>query len=448
MKNNYFILLTVLLFTVVEISAQKTTSLSQAINAAFNNRKFIQAGKIDITIQQLKTKVLNKKYGPQLHIDYNYNYNPILQSSIIPVGKFNSALPIDATERIQFGTTWSQFAGITATQPLYDATIKRQINESRLQERISNAFQAQTEYELGYEVSKAYINIWLQEQEINEATIDTTRTWISYQLQLDNYLAGRLLKSELNSAIINHNNSRLQLADAEIQLAENKIYLLFLTGMFVSETDDFKIDTSTFNKKDFSLVDSRITLDSVPVFQQLKLQGQLSLLQKQTEKSKYLPVVSLKGFLGANQFSNDFNPIKSNSWFGYSFIGLNVKFPLLLAEGKKNKTEQLQLEAQQYNKQLEDKSSQFNQESATTKLELTRLNFQLKTQEDNIILYQETLKILQERFKEQQTTSNEINRQENELQKLLAAHQNTKVKAWLFRLSYLNSSGQLSRLWK
>lgn len=97
---------------------------------------------------------------------------------------------------------------------------------------------------------------------------------------------------------------------------------------------------------------------------------------------------------------------------------------------------------------MEDKSCQFNQESATTKLELTRLNFQLKTQEDNIILYQETLKILQERFKEQQTTSNEINRQENELQKLLAAHQNTKVKAWQFRSSYLNSSGQLSRLWK
>lgn len=431
-----------------KVAAQQTTSLSQAINAAFSNRKNMEAGKIDIIIQQLKTKALYKQYGPQVSAEYNYNYNPILQSSIIPVGKFNPALPTDATATLQFGTTWSQSAGITASQPLFDATIKKQINESRLQEKISTASQAQTAYELAYEVSKAYINVWLQQQQISSAIIDTARTGISYQLQLDNYTAGRLLKSELNTAIINHNNTKQQLTDATIQLVENKVYLLFVTGNLAGAATDFNIDTTIFTNNNLLFADTKVVIDSIPVFQQLKLQQQLSLLQQQTEKSKYIPAISLKGFLGANQFSNEFNPIKANSWFGYSYIGLNIKFPLLLAEDKKNKIQQLQLQSQQYSAQLDDKSEQLNQESLTATLELTRLNLQLKTQEDNILLYKETLQILQDRFKEQQISAIELNKQEFELQKLLITYQNTKAKAWLFKLAFMNATGQLSKLWK
>ena len=431
-----------------KVAAQQTTSLSQAINAAFSNRKNMEAGKIDITLQQLKTNALYKQYGPQVSAEYNYNYNPILQSSIIPVGKFNPALPTDATATLQFGTTWSQSAGITASQPLFDATIKKEINESRLQEKISTASQAQTAYELAYEVSKAYINIWLQQQQISSAIIDTARTWLSYRLQLGNYTAGRLLKSELNTAIINHNNTKQQLTDATIQLVENKVYLLFVTGNLAGAATDFNIDTTIFTNNNLLFADTKVVIDSIPVFQQLKLQQQLSLLQQQTEKSKYIPAISLKGFLGANQFSNEFNPIKANSWFGYSYIGLNIKIPLLLGEDKKNKIQQLQLQSQQYSMQLDDKSAQLNQESLTAALELTRLSLQLKTQEDNILLYKETLQILQDRFKEQQITAIELNRQETELQKLLTDYQNTKAKAWLFELSFLNATGQLSKLWK
>jgi outer membrane protein len=450
MKKEYLPGIIVIAFTLIvaNASSQSTITLSQAINAAFSNRKNIQAGKIDIAIQQLKTKALYKKYGPQVSAEYNYNYNPILQSSIIPVGKFNPALPSDATATVQFGTTWSQSAGINATQPLFDASLKKQLNENRLQEKISITSLAQTEYELAYEVSKSYINIWLKQQQINSAIIDTARTWLSYQLQLDKNTAGTLLKSELNTANINHNNTKQQLMDATLQLVENKIYLMFLTGAIANGANDFNIDTSFFNYNNLLLVDTKIVSDSIPIFRQLDLQRQLSLLQQQTEKSKHIPVASIKGFLGANQYSNDFNPIKPNSWFGYSYVGLNLKIPLLLGDDKENKLEQLQLQSQQYSMQYDDKSAQFNQESVTAQLKLTRLKLQIKTQEDNILLYKETLKILQDRFKEQQITSNEINRQENELQKLLTDYQNTKIEAWLFGLSYLNATGQLSKLWK
>jgi len=448
MKHKHFPLLIIFLFIAVRISAQSTITLPQSINSAYSNRKNIQAGKKDVQIQQLITKALYKQYGPQASLEYNYNYNPILQSSIIPVGKFNPALPSNATEDIQFGTTWSQSAGITVTQPLYNAGIKKRIKESALQEKISSAGQAQSEYELAYDILEAYTNIYLQQQQVSSSIIDTTRTWLSYQLQQDKYTAGRLLKSDLNKAIINHNNTKQQLIDATIQMLENKIYLLYITGAPTDNSSDFSIDTSFLNSYSLLPVITNFSLDNIPVFQQINFQQQLSILRQETEKAKYLPIISLQGYLGANQYSNEFNPVKSNSWFGSSYIGLNVKLPLLMGEDKNKNIEQLQLESQKYLNQIQDKSAQYKQDASTALLEIERVKNNLATQGLNLNLYRESLKISQDRLKEGQITSFELNNQEQELQQLIATYENTKKQMWLYRLAYLKASGQLNKLWQ
>ena len=161
---------------------QGIVTLSQAINNAFSNRKNIQAGKSDQTIRQLQTAALYRKYWPQVNAEYTYLYNPILQTSILPIGVFNPAYPADATKSVQFGTTWSQAAGVTISQPILDLSINRQINESKLQERIAAATQAQTEYELAYTVAQVYFDIYLQQSKIQSAIADTNRSWLSYQL--------------------------------------------------------------------------------------------------------------------------------------------------------------------------------------------------------------------------------------------------------------------------
>ena len=165
----------------VTASGQRTLTLSQAINNAFSNRKNIQAGKSDLIIRQLQTEALYRKYWPQVNAEYTYLYNPILQTSILPIGVFNPAYPADATKSIQFGTNWSQAAGVTVSQPLLDMSIHRQISESKLQERITAATQAQTEYELAYTVAQVYFDIYLQQSKIQSTIADTNRTWQSWQ---------------------------------------------------------------------------------------------------------------------------------------------------------------------------------------------------------------------------------------------------------------------------
>jgi len=191
--------------------AQTTLTLSQAINNAFLNKKNIKAGKSDQIIRKLQTDALYRKYWPQISAEYLYQYNPILQTYILPIGVFNPSYPAGATESIQFGTKWSQTAGLTLNEPLIDVSVKRAINEAKLQERIAAASQAQTEYDLAYSVAQLYIDIDLQETKIRSAMADTNRTWISFQLLQNKFDQKRLLKSDLNMIMILEHKMQLLL---------------------------------------------------------------------------------------------------------------------------------------------------------------------------------------------------------------------------------------------
>jgi len=46
-----------------------------------------------------------QKYLPDLSLNYNYRYNAIIPTQIIPVGQFNP-VPTDEKRPIKFGTPW------------------------------------------------------------------------------------------------------------------------------------------------------------------------------------------------------------------------------------------------------------------------------------------------------------------------------------------------------
>lgn len=441
-------LILLLLFLSFLSNAQNTLTLEQAINSALKNRKNIQAGKWDLSIRKLQTEALLKKYWPQLSFEYSYLYNPILQTSILPIGMFNSNFPPDAMKAIQFGTTWTQSADLVLLQPLVDVSIKRQIKEFELQEKITASSQAQTEYDLAYTVAQTYLNICLQEQQIKSAVIDTNRTRINYQLQKDKFDAKRLLKSDLNKAQINHNNALQKLKDAISQVIENKVYLLFLIGQTDITKADFIIDTGLFKENQVLTSDLQLQKDSIPELRQLELQGKLTGLQAQSEKAKYIPTLNLKGHLGANQYTNNFNPIEANSWYGSSYFGIDMKVPLLFGEDKQSKLQQLHQQELQFNQQREDKSEQYQKDALTAKIKMNRVIEQIKTFEDNISLSNETIRIIQERVKEGQETSSALNTEETSIQNIEAEEAIAKKQLWLYWLDYLKSTGQFSRLWK
>jgi outer membrane protein len=441
-------MLVCLLLLTMSLRAQNTLTLSQAIHNGLANKKNILSEKLDNAITALQTKALYSKYHPQVSIDYQLRYNPILQTSILPIGVFNPNYPPDALQSVQFGTKWSQSAGLVATQPLLDLSIKKHINESKLQERIATLSQEQAEYELAYTIAQTYLDVCLQDAKVKSATADTSRTYISYTLLKKKFDEKTLLKSDLNKAKINHNNAVQQLNDAIALLIEKKVYLLYLMGTTEMENWDFEVDTSFETNYPISNALKPVNAPQLPELELLTLRSQLTELQSMSERTKQMPTINLKGYLGANQFTNTFNPVASNSWFGLSYIGVDVKVPILFGENTRNKIQQLKVQSEQYQLQKEDKTLQYKKDAITAKLKIENLTTQLKTQEENIHLSAESIDIFQARFKEGQESASNLNLEEANIQVLKADYERNKKQLWDYWLDYIKASGELGGLWR
>ena len=447
-ERSSFIVALIFMLMCVPAEGQNIWTLKQAINNGFLNRKNIQAGKSDLIIRRLQTDALYRKYWPQVSLEYTYLFNPVLQTSIMPIGIFNSAYPADATMNVKFGTTWSQTAGLTVSQPLIDLSIQRRVNEAKLQERITTASQLQSEYELAFTIAQTYIEISLQESKIKSSIADTNRTFLSYKLQHDKFEEKRLLKSDLNKSLINHNNAVQRLRNALSEMIEDKVYLLFLTGETAIEKSDYAIDTGfmvQYKSGALSLVPND---EAIPELVQLDLQSQLTGIQVTSENAKHLPTLSVKGFVGANQYTNNFNPSESNTWFGLSYVGIDLKYPILSGEDLQKNIQVLRLQSTQYAQQKEDKSALYAKDIFTSKLKMERIRLQLKTQVENLTLSNESIVITQVRVTEEQESASTLNIDEASLQSLKADYEMNKKQLWINWLNYLKAAGELSILWK
>lgn len=435
-------------FLQTSVQAQRVVTLAQAITNGLENKNAILAGNLDAAISKLQTKALYQKYLPQVAVEYQYLYNPILQTSILPIGVFNPSFPIDATKSVQFGTNWTQAAGLTVSLPVFDLAIKRQIKEAKLQEQIAALSQQQAEYELAYTIAQTYIAIYLQEAKIKSLVIDTSRTFTSYTLLKSKFDEKRLLKSDLNKAKVNHNNTVQLVTDGIALLLEDKVYLLFLMGTKETTDFDFELDATFSEKLIFENTDSEATVAYFPDLQQLQFRSALTQLQTKSERAKRLPTIGLKGYLGANQFSNTFNPTASNSWFGLSYVGLDVKLPILFGENPRNKIAQLKMQSKQFDLQKDDKALQYATDLVTLKLKFENVKSQLKTKEENIAISSESIFIFQMRVREGQESALNLNLEEAAMQLLQSDFELNKMQLWIYWLDFLKASGQLTTLWK
>ncbi|MCC7030343.1 MAG: TolC family protein [Chitinophagaceae bacterium] len=443
-----FSMMTILSMISLVAHAQSSITLSQAISSGLANRKTILAGKLDAALSRLQTKALYRQYFPQVSAQYQYLYNPILQTSILPIGVFNPAYPADATKSVQFGTKWTQSAGLTATFPIVDLSIQRSIDEARLQERILAFSQEQSEYEFAFSIAQTYIDIYLDEAKMRSLASDTSRTYITYILLSDKFDEKRLLKSDLNQARINHNNVVQLLSDGTARLYQDKVYLLFLMGTMDIEKLDFDIDTSFLVSYSVTNNINTAEVNQLPDVQHLTLQSEFTRLQARSARAKCLPTVGFKGYLGANQFANAFKPAAVNTWFGLSYAGLEIKVPILSGESTHNKIRQLNIQSNQYLLLKEDKMLEYSKDVITAKLKIGNAQSQLRMQEENIALSAESIGIFQARVNEGQASVSSLNLEEANIQTLKANYESGKRLLWVYWLDYLKASGQLSILWK
>lgn len=445
MKLKHIYITAFFVLSILSLPAQnKPLSLKECIKFALANKSNILALKADASIDSLNIKQIRAQNLPQIAFAYDYLYNPIIRTNIVPVGQF-SPVPSDVTRAIQFGTKFNQTAGLHVMQPLFDASIRSRIKESKLQFRLRQDEIKTANEELIFEVAQLFISILTKQEQLKISKLDTLRTSKTLELAQNRFDKGSILKMELNKARINHNNAVFAFTETIAALVIDKIYLSFLTNIQFTTFEIADVD-QVFNEQNLNFITQPVKVENIAKIN--AVDSKISLVQQQikSEKVKYLPKLSFNGYLGADQFSNNLQPFESNTWFGNSFVGVGLKLPVLIGENKSNKIGQFksQIKSLEYQKQDELNLTERNRQTAMQ--EIAVLQSQVKNYSKNIELLKENIVLFNERLQAGQESFNNINLEEIDYQKEIQKLNTIKKDIWQQWLLFIKNAGMLEKI--
>ncbi len=442
MKN---IVLIVLFLGFTQVQAQHKQSLKDCIALALNEKPSFLADQIRVENSALAVKGAQSALGPQISLSYAYKYNAIIPTSLVPnalTGGNDTSSNLDGFTELQFGTTWQQDLGITLLQPLFDAKTRAEVKERRAAERLELLKRDREKEQLVYDVMKAYIGLSQKQAKVNASLVDTVRTYGTMSLMKARYQEGKLLKSELNTAIINHNNAKSTLAIATEEKRLEQFNLGFLIGsaipMEVYELNAEPIEMIYPKMREGSdLVKESVTARII------KEEDALLVRQIIGNRAKRLPTLAIDGFYGANQFNENLRPFENDTWFGNSYIGVSLKVPIIGSDGTRSKVAQLKGERKIQEQELREETNRTQLEQRELETKIVSLAGEIALLKENLELRTESVAIYQARFSQGKADAYELNEQELVLQKSAVTLLEKEAQFWATLLDKYKANGTI-----
>ncbi len=438
-----FISLSLISISIPAWAQDKPVTLKQCIQSAIQHKASLQGARSEAMLAEFEKNEAMGKYLPQLTLNYEYKYNPVIATQVIPTGQLLPN-PTDEYRAIKFGMTWQQNAGLTLYQPMLDFTIQSKLNESRIDEQVKRAGYEVSEEDLKYDVLRSFANIYLYQQQAEETTVDSARTSGSLNTIRDKFDEGKILKPDLNKAILNHNNAKASYRKAMSEVLKEKIFLSYLTGISVAELFEGRFDFSSLASSHLDRYTTIRAIDSIARIRQLTLKENLLNQQIRSERNKYVPQLGLEGFLGGNQYSQTFDPFLANSWYGNSYLGISLKMPLMPGESTSSKVKQLKEQTKITRSDREELINQMKKDYLVAGANIAQAKEEIETARANVELMSENFAIYKQRFEAGKIDAGDLNLQELDLQKETANLSKLKATLMTRQVEQLNAAGNLN----
>ncbi|MCE5346148.1 MAG: TolC family protein [Bacteroidales bacterium] len=176
----------------------------------------------------------------------------------------------------------------------------------------------------------------------------------------------------------------------------------------------------------------------------MRLRAELLEQQQKSEKMKRSPTIGFEGFPGANQYTDNFNPFLSGSWYGSSYMGLSLRLQILSGNSTKNRVTQLKLEEKGMKSKLVDEIKSVSNKSLLLNEEIRQIEYQAGLSKQNIALYEENLSLNQERFDKGQINAYDLLTDEIDFQKEQSKFNEKRAELVYKQFELINNSGALS----
>ncbi|GGE19850.1 TolC family protein [Sphingobacterium cellulitidis] len=316
---NRIIIPILIILTGISISNAQELSIQELWNEV-DKTYSIQEKRLNREVQEEQLRIRKSERIPVIYGDVNLQRNLIIPTTPVPAIAFDPKADEGAILPLKFSTKWNSKAGIQLEWDLFNPTKRSQRKEDQINLEKAKVSELQSKQEWKINATLAYASIVLATEQYKAALADSILYAEINNINKDRYEAGRLSSSEyivsqqeLLRKRINIHESWSILEEANLELG--RYYPLERISVLKNNIEEIVSLTDSIGEENFDQ-------------QLISLDEQLAQIQLEGIKRQALPSLSFNAYYGGQYFSNSFNIVNKNYWYGYSYANLGLKIPI------------------------------------------------------------------------------------------------------------------------
>jgi len=386
-KNNITTLLFV--FGFVNLVAQESFTIDEAVNYAIKNTYAIKNAELDIKAAKHKKWETTTMGLPQISVNVDYQNFLKLPVSLIPANFFDPNAPDGQFAEVSFGTKQNLNASATLSQLLFDGSYLVGLESAKVYLKISELAKVKTEQAIREATINAYGNVLLAKESIliiENNLIALDKTIHDTQEIYKNGFAEEQDVEQLQITRATLNN-QLNKSKRLLTVAKNMLKITMgidiTNPIILSET----LETIALKSNDLALSNATFNVDNHIDYEMSKNSIKAKELFIKLEKSKYLP--SLTAFLNYGTTANNdeftfFN--NDQKWLGSSLFGVSLNVPIFSSFGRNARVQQAKIALTQAKTNLSQTEQQLKLQVENAKVNYQYAIDNFTTSKQNVAL--------------------------------------------------------------
>lgn len=380
-------------------TAQETFTIQEAVSYAKKNNASSKNALVDIEDAELQIQELKQTGLPQVNGQFQYDYNAIVPSVILPANTFDPTAPEDAVTTAQFGVAWGAQVGIGVNQLIFDGSYLVGLRAAATYRELAAKNKLQNDITVTEAVTKAYYSVLVAEERAKILNLNVNRldslirdTGILFKEGFAEEIDVMRLEVQRNNLITEQQKVK-NLIDLSYQLL--KFQMGYRLESPIELTDQLQGSDITALRL---ITNESIDYGNRIEYSLLETQRKLTELNMERIQKGALPSVFFSGNIGANHGNRRFNPFEN--WFTLSTLSLGVNIPIYDSGIRKTQAQREQLNLIKIDNGAQQLKESFELQNSQA---ITNLSNGIKTldvQQRNLDLATEVLRVSNIKYKE------------------------------------------------
>lgn len=280
----------------------------------------MQEKQTELAIKKAEKQQLNSNRIPLIYGDANLQRNLIIPTTPVPAIAFDPQADEGAILPLKFATRWNSKAGVQLSWDLFNPTQQADQASKDIELEKANLQIQKEEQDWLKEAIKAYAASVLASEQLRLAIADSSNYQQILKISKQRAQAGREKQADYISAQQEMTRKLIQWQEAWAVLQEADIQFRGLLSQedlqfLSSNITDIQSYVESLQEQDYTV-------------QILELDRNSAVLDLKNLRKQLLPTLTFNAYFGAQFFSNSFNIIESDRWYGNSFANIGLKLPI------------------------------------------------------------------------------------------------------------------------